>query len=158
VKTIHNANQRLGSLGTKPALRNLPMLLPLLLLIAATCGAAKPPKAKWKPWQQATLPDGSAYAALQFRWRSNPPCTEVGCRLDVQIRNTSHAPLQLHCAVYVDPPPLPYEDEVRPVIVDVRLEKSGTHTKKRKAGDTTNPLTIRGLSITGVVVRPSTLR
>ena len=98
-------------------------------------------------------PDGSAHAAIQFRWRSDRPCTDVGCQLSVQIRNTSGAPLKLHCSVYFDPPPTPYEDEVRPVTIEVLLKafgssKSGTP----EAGDTTNPLIITGLSITGVVV------
>ena len=109
-------------------------------------------------WQPAMAPDGSVHPAIQFRWRSDPPCAEVGCRLSVQIRNISHASVQLHCFVYVDPPPEPYEDEVRPVVIDVLLKPSGSHAGKRKDGDTTSPLVIPGLRITGVVARMTDAR
>lgn len=126
-----------------------------LSLLALAGAAAQAPTSRWSAWQPAMASDGSANPAIQFHWRSDPPCTEVGCRLSVQIRNVSQAPVELRCWVYVDPPPAPYEDEVRPVIIDVRLERSGSHGSKRKTGDTTNPLVIRGVGITGVVVSSS---
>jgi len=130
-------------------------LAALLLCLPAIGATAPAPNLTWSVWQAAMLPDGSANPAIQFRWRSDPPCTDLGCRLFVQVRNVSHVPMRLRCFVYVDPPPLPYEDEVRPVVIDVLLRPFGSHTKKNKTGDTTSPLIIRGLSVSGVVVAPN---
>lgn len=122
------------------------------LLLVAAIASAQVRTSRWSAWQQTMAPDGSSYAAIQFRWRSNPPCTEIGCQLAVQIRNISPAPLRLRCWVYFDPPPTPYEDEVRPVAIDARLKSFGSHRTKRRIGDTTSPLIIPGVRITGVVV------
>ena len=131
-------------------------LLPLLLFFVASAAAVQAPNSRWSAWQPAMIPDGSPHPAIQFRWRSDPPCTDIGCRLAVQIRNTSHVPMLLHCFVYVDAPPLPYEDEVRPVMIDVSLKPSGFHGSKQQTGDTTRRLVITGVRITGVVVRSTT--
>jgi hypothetical protein len=105
----------------------------------AQAGAAASQRSTWQP---AMEPDGSAHPAIQFRWRSDPPCTALGCQLGVEIRNTGNAPLKLRCLVYFDPPPEPYEDAVRPVILEILLN----------GGKTASPLTVPGISITGVVV------
>lgn len=128
-------------------------LFAALSVLAAAGARAQSPESRWSAWQPATAPDGSAHPVIQFRWRSDPPCTEVGCQLSIQIRNVSHAPVGLRCWVYFDPPPPPYEDEARPVVIDVRLKPSGSHGSKRQTGDTTNPLIIPGVRITGVVVQ-----
>ena len=152
---MNRAEDNVAARGTEPCGRKVLPLLPLLLLLGAASASAQAPTSQWRVWQAAMLPDGSANPAIQFRWRSDPPCTDLGCRLFVQVRNVSHVPMRLRCFVYVDPPPLPYEDEVRPVVIDVLLRPFGSHTKKNKTGDTTSPLIIRGLSVSGVVVAPN---
>jgi hypothetical protein len=134
-------------------------LIPLFLFLAAGFAAATAQLAasSWSDWQPAMTPRGLAHPSIQYRWRSDGHCTEAGCQLAVEIRNTGKAPAQLHCAVYFDGPPSPYEDEVRPVTIDAFLKPfGGARSGSPQAGDTTHPLAITGLKITAVVVeRPA---
>lgn len=128
------------------------LLVPLFLLLAAGI-ASSGPAAPWGAWLPATNPDGSAHTSIQYRWRSNRPCTPEGCPLEVQIRNTGNAPTQLHGSVYYDTAPLPTEEDARPVIIDTVLKAfGGSRTGSASAGDTTNRLVIAGTRITAVVV------
>ena len=129
------------------------LLVPLFLFFAAGTASARLAAAPWSTWQAATNPDGSAHTSIQYRWRSNRPCTPEGCPLDVQIRNTGNAPTRLHCSVYYETAPLPTEEDARPVIIDTFLKAfGGSHTGTASAGDTTNRLGIAGTRITAVVV------
>lgn len=122
-----------------------------LLLIAGTASAQ--PTAPWSAWQPAMTPEGSAHPSIQYRWRSNRPCTPEGCPLDVQIRNTGSAPAHLRCSIYYDTAPSPTDEDSRPVIIDAFLKAfGGSRTVTRTAGDTTDRLVIAGTKITGVVV------
>jgi hypothetical protein len=128
-------------------------LIPLLLFLTSAAASAQAAASSWSAWQQAMTPEGSAHPSIQFRWRSNRPCTPEGCPLDVQIRNTGNVATHVHCSVYYDTAPLPTEEDARPVIIDAFLKAFGdSHTGTRSAGDTTSRLVIAGLKITGVVV------
>lgn len=139
--------------------RTTQLLATLFLLLAAAVAAtgahAQTADSKWHDWEPATTPDGSAHPTIQFRWRSDPPCTQDGaCQLAVQIRNIAKTPARLHCKVFYDPPPSPFDDELRPVTIDVRLKAfGGSRTGSPKAGDTTSTLVVTGTLITGVVVQ-----
>src|SRR5580700_8158946 len=93
----------------------------LFLLLAAGTASAQA-TAPWSAWQPAMTPEGSAHASIQYRWRSNRPCTPAGCPLAVQIRNTSDARAHLRCSVYYDMAPSPTEEDARPVIIDAFLK------------------------------------
>jgi hypothetical protein len=128
-------------------------LIPLLLFLAAGAASTQAAASPWSAWQQAMTPEGSAHPSIQYRWRSNRPCTTEGCPLAVQIRNTGNARAHLRCSIYYDTAPLPTEEDARPVIIDAFLKAfGGAHTGSRSAGDTTSTLAIPGLKITGVVV------
>jgi hypothetical protein len=129
------------------------LLVPLLLFLAAGTASAQAAAASWSAWQPAMTPEGSAHASIQYRWRSNRPCTPEGCPLDVQIRNSGNVATHLHCSIYYDTAPLPTEEDARPVIIDAFLKAfGGSRTGTRSAGDTTSRLVIAGIRITGVVV------
>lgn len=129
------------------------LLVPMLLSLAAGAASAWAAAAPWSAWQPATNPDGSARSSIQYRWRSNRPCTPAGCPLDVQIRNRGNAPAQLHCSVYYETAPLPTVEDARPVIIETVLKAfGGSRTGTAAAGDTTNRLVIAGTRITAVVV------
>ena len=128
------------------------LLVPLFLLLAGGIASSRA-AAPWGAWLPATNPDGSAHPSIQYRWRSNRPCTPEGCPLDVQIRNTDNAPTQLHCSIYYDTAPLPTVEDARPVIIVTVLKAfGGSRTGSASAGDTTNRLVIAGARITAVVV------
>jgi hypothetical protein len=131
-------------------MRRKTLFLFLLLLTGTTSARAAVP---WSAWQPAMTPEGSAHPSIQYRWKSNRPCTPEGCPLAVQIRNTGNAPAHLHCSIYYDTAPSPTDEDARPVIVDVFLKAfGGSHTGSRTAGDTTSSVVIAGTKITGVVV------
>jgi hypothetical protein len=128
-------------------------VVPLFLLLLVGVAGAQAPATAWSAWQPAMTPEGSAHASIQYRWRSNRPCTPAGCPLAVQIRNTSDARAHLRCSVYYDMAPSPTEEDARPVIIDAFLKAfGGSHSGSTSAGDTTTSLVIAGTKITGVVV------
>ena len=127
-------------------------LVPLFLFLVLGTASAQA-AASWSAWQPAMTPEGSAHASIQYRWRSDRPCTSAGCPLVVQIRNTGNAPAHLHCSVYYDTAPSPTEEDARPVIIDTFLKAfGGSRSGSASAGDTTSSLVIAGTKITGVVV------
>jgi hypothetical protein len=133
----------------------LRMWLPvsLLLIFVAGTASAHAAASSWSAWQPATTPEGPAHPSIQYRWRSDRPCTPEGCPLAVQIRNMGDAPAHLRCSVYYDTAPLPTEEDARPVIIDVFLKAfGGSRSGTRSAGDTIGRLIIAGIRITGVVV------
>ena len=128
-------------------------LVPLLLFFVAGAAGTEATATPWSAWQPAMTPEGSAHPSIQYRWRSDRPCTPEGCPLAIQIRNTGNAPAHLHCSIYYDTAPSPTEEDARPVIIDAFLKAfGGSRTGTTSAGDTTNSLVIAGTKITGVVV------